>query len=202
MVRSAICLARRVGTRGASLVNFNKLKKALHKWVHEAVAHLASGPEPDTTQDLRRWQRDTDGVVRDRERMTRVWRHAQLEALQQLPSWRAVAQALQDNGRLRAQLNQLVGTVQGSSLLEAERVGRIVLPLPDEVEDLEAVFTRRYERLDRFLAAKDIEYAVVWPLTRAPAFSRYGAYVRIVGDDPAVPRPVQKQCSPLRGCVV
>jgi len=97
--------------------------------------------------------------------MTRVWRHAQLEALQQLPSWRAVEQALQDNGRLRAHLNQLVGTVQGSGLLEAKWVGRIVLPLPDEVDDLEAVFTRRYERLDRFLAAKDIEYAVVWPLT-------------------------------------
>jgi hypothetical protein len=147
------------------LANFNKLKRALHKWVQEAVAQLASGPEPDTTQDLRRWQRDTDGVVRDRERMTQVWRHAQLKALQQLPSWRAVEQALQDNGRLRVQVNQLVGTIQGSNLLEAERVGRIVLPLPDEVDDLEAVFARRYERLGRFLAAKDIEYAVVWPLT-------------------------------------
>lgn len=147
------------------MANFNKLERALHKWVHEAVAHLASGPEPDITQDLRRWQRDTDGVVRDRERMARVWRHSELEALQQLPSWRAVEQALQANARLRAHLNQLVGSVQGSSLFEAERVGRIVLPLPDEVGDLETVFTRRYERLDRFLAAKDIEHVVVWPLT-------------------------------------
>jgi hypothetical protein len=49
MVRSAICLARRVGHKGAGLANFNKLERALHKWVHEAVAHLASGPEPDTT---------------------------------------------------------------------------------------------------------------------------------------------------------
>jgi Apea-like HEPN len=151
-------------TRGVGLAKFKRLERALREWVHDAVARLVSGPEPDITQDLRRWQRDTDGVVRDRERTARVWRHSELEAVQQLPSWRAVEKALQDNGRLRAQVNQLVGTAQGSSLLEVERLGRIVLPLPDEISDLEDVFTRRYERLDRFLAAHEIEHAAVWPI--------------------------------------
>ena len=36
-------------------------------------------------------------------------------------------------------------------------------------------------------------------VSRAPAFSRYEAYVRIVVDDPAAPLLAQKQCSPLRG---
>jgi hypothetical protein len=99
------------------MAHFNKLKRALRRWVHEAVAHLASGPEPDTTHDVPRWQRDSDGVFRDRERLVRVWSHSELESLQQLPSWRVVEQALQDDNRLRAQLNQLVGTAHGSRRL-------------------------------------------------------------------------------------
>jgi hypothetical protein len=146
------------------MAEFNELKRALRRWVHEAVAHLTSGPEPDTTQDLRRWQRDSDGVFRERERRARIWSHSQLEGLQQLPSWQAVEQALQDDQRLRAQLNQLVGTAYGSSQLEVERVGRMALPLPDEIGDLNAVFKRRYGELDRFLAAQEIEHVIVWSL--------------------------------------
>jgi len=146
------------------MAEFNELKRALRRWVHEAVAHLTSGPEPDTTQDLRRWQRDSDGVFRERERWVRIWSHSQLEGLQQLPSWQAVEQALQDDQRLRAQLNQLVGTAYGSSQLEVERVGRMALPIPDEIGDLNAVFKRRYGELDRFLAAQEIEHVIVWSL--------------------------------------
>ena len=104
------------------MAQFNKLKRALRRWVHEAVAHLASGPEPDTTHDVRRWQRDSDGVFRDRERLVRVWSHSELEASQQLPSWRSVEQVLQDDDRLRPQLNQLVGTAHGSRQLEAKLI--------------------------------------------------------------------------------
>jgi hypothetical protein len=95
----------------------------------------------------------------------RVWPHAELEALQQLPSWEGVEQALHDDDRLRAHLNQLVGTVHGASQFDAETAGRCILPLPDEAGDLEAVFARRYQRLDHFLAAREIEYVVVWPLS-------------------------------------
>jgi hypothetical protein len=70
------------------VVHFDKLERALREWVFEAVARLSSGPEPDTSYDLRRWQRDTDGIFRERERLVAVWRHTERKALQGLPSWR------------------------------------------------------------------------------------------------------------------
>ena len=146
------------------MANFDKLEQALREWLSEAVAHLSGGSEPDVFRGLRRWQRDSDGVFRHRERSTRVWRDAELEAVQRMPSWRAVEQALIDDERLRAQLDQQVGTAQGGAHFDAEMVARQVLPLPDEVGDLGAVFARRYGELDRFLAAQEIEHVVVWPL--------------------------------------
>jgi hypothetical protein len=147
-----------------SVPNFRKLEQAMRAWVHEAIAVLSNGPEPDPYSDLRRWQRDTDGVFRERERLTTVWGHSQVEALQQLPTWNTVMQAFQEDERLRPQIGQLVGTAQGSSHFDAWTAGRIVLPQPDELDDLETAFLRRYERLDRFLAAQEIEHVVVWPL--------------------------------------
>jgi hypothetical protein len=136
----------------------------MRAWVREAASRLSEGSGPDISPGRRRWQRDGDGVLRVRERPVRVWRHAEVEALRQLPSWRAVEQALQEDDRLRAQLDQSVGTAQGSSLFDAELAARIVLPSPDEAGDLEGAFERKYGGLDRFLAADAIEYAVVWPL--------------------------------------
>jgi hypothetical protein len=71
---------------------------------------------------------------------------------------------MQEDDRLRAQWDQPVGTIQGIRSFDAELASGIVLPLPDEVEDLERAFEQRYGGLDRFLAADEIDYAVVWPL--------------------------------------
>jgi hypothetical protein len=146
------------------VANFHELERALREWVHEAAAQLSSGPGPEVSTDLRGWQRDSDGIFRDRERPVRVWRHSELETLHELPSWHAVEQALQDDDRLRAQLDQLVGTAQGGRRFDAKTAGRLVLPLPDEVGDLEGAFERHYASLDGFLAAQELKYVVVWPL--------------------------------------
>jgi len=146
------------------VANFPELEQAMRAWVREAAVRLFDGSEPDISPGLRRWQRDSDGILRQRERPVRVWRHAEAEAVRQLPSWRAVEQAFQKDDRLRAQLDQLVGTAQGSRTFDAELAAQIVLPLPDEVGNLEDTFEQRYGDLDGFLAANEIEYAVIWPL--------------------------------------
>jgi hypothetical protein len=120
-------------------------------------------PEIRISTDPPRWQRDSDGVFRKRERSARLW-YLETEALQELPSWWAVEQVLQGDDRLRAQLDRLVGTIQEGSQLSREVLSRHVLPLPDEVSDLDGAFARRYGELDHFLAADETEYLVVWPL--------------------------------------
>lgn len=146
------------------MANFPDLEQTMRAWVREAAARLSGDSEPDISRGLRRWQRDSDGILRQRERPVRVWRHAEVEAVRQLPSWRAVEQVFQEDDRLRAQWNQLVGTAQGSRTFDAELAAQIVLPLPDEIGDLREAFERKYGELDRFLAANEIEYAVIWPL--------------------------------------
>jgi acyl-CoA reductase-like NAD-dependent aldehyde dehydrogenase len=81
--------------------------------------------------------------------------------------------------------------------------GSVVNKLPTDFYDKGAIYASTY--LEPVGVVGEI-IPFNWPPVhtggnRAPAFSRYGAYVRIVADDPG-PRPVQKQCSPLRGCVV
>jgi hypothetical protein len=145
------------------MANFDHLEQAMRGWVHDAIEYL-SHTEPDLSPGLARWQRDSDGMFRKRERLVRVWQHSALEAAQQLPNWRAVERALQEDNRLKAQLDQLVGTAEGGRRFDAEIAGRLVLPLPDEVSDLDVAFARRYGNLDGFLAADEIQSVVVWPL--------------------------------------
>jgi hypothetical protein len=147
------------------VAQFKQLEQALHEWAREAVASLANGPEPDVRLGLPRWQRDTDGVFRKYERPIRVWPHAEAQATwRQLSTWSAVEQALQEDDRLRGQLDQWIGTAEGGGHFDADMAALAVLPLPDEVGDLETTFARRYGELDRFLAAQEIEYLVIWPL--------------------------------------
>jgi hypothetical protein len=93
-----------------------------------------------------------------------MWPHAETEAVRQLPTWHAV-EVFQEDDRLRGQYEQLVGTAQGSRRFDGELAAQMVLPFPDEVNDLESVFARKYGDLDRFLSADDIGYVVVWPLS-------------------------------------
>jgi hypothetical protein len=146
------------------MAHFERLERALREWVTEAVARLSDGPQVHISSTLPRWQRDTDGVFRKAERPVRLWHPDQVETLRQLASWRVVEQVLQEDDRLRVQLNQLVGTIQGGSQLSGEMMSRHALPLPDEVDDLAGAFARRYGELDHFLAADEIEYLVIWPL--------------------------------------
>jgi hypothetical protein len=145
------------------MANFDHLEQAMRGWVRDAIEYL-SHTEPDLSPGLARWQRDSDGMFRKRERLVPVWQHRDLEGVQQLPSWRAVERALQEDDRLKAHLDQLVGTAEGGRRFDAEIAGRLVLPLPDEVSDLDVAFAERYGNLDGFLAADEIQSVVVWPL--------------------------------------
>lgn len=143
---------------------FLDLRQAMWEWVREAVATLSAGPEPDVSQDLRRWQRDEDGVFRDAERSVPVWNREAVAAAMRLPSWRVVEETFRRNDRLRVQVDTLVGTLRGRSRFETEIAGQLVLPRPGETGDLEEAFAQRYRRLDAFLAAEEFELLEVWPL--------------------------------------
>jgi hypothetical protein len=75
-----------------------------------------------------------------------------------------------------------------ASRFDADIAGRCVLPSPDEAADVNAAFARRYERLDRFLAAREFVYLVVWPLpgltsTRFPIELEPGIELDAMSDD-------------------
>jgi hypothetical protein len=67
------------------VATFPELEQTMRVWVGEAAARLSEGPEPDISPGLRRWQRDSDGSLRERERPVRVWRHAEVEAVRLVP---------------------------------------------------------------------------------------------------------------------
>jgi hypothetical protein len=145
--------------------HFHALEQALRAWVQEAVAHLPSDAQPDLAAGgLPIWRRDKDGIFRSSKRLANVWNDAELAALIALPTWPAVETALQNDDRLRTHLNQLVGTFHGVSNYDAEEFGRRVLPTPDDGNDLDAAFIRRYSWLERFLVAEEVRYVAVWPL--------------------------------------
>jgi hypothetical protein len=145
------------------MASFERLEQTMHAWILEATAFLAQR-ETESTTTLRQWQRDPDGVFRDIERPIQVWSYTDVEATRGLSSWQAVEAALLQDERLRSQMDTLVGTAFGASRLDADRACRSVLPLPSELGDVEAAFARRYGRLDRLLAATEIEQTVVWPI--------------------------------------
>lgn len=152
-------------TKGKAL-NFPDLEGALRVWVEEAVAVLNHLTWVETSREPRRWLRDEDGVFRDRERERSVWPNDEIQALRQLSRWGVVEETLRSDERARAHLDQLVGTcVGGGRRFDAWTAGRSVLPLPCEVPELDRVFAERYAALDRYLAADELEYVTVWPLT-------------------------------------
>jgi hypothetical protein len=55
-------------------------------------------------------------------------------------------------------------TPHGGRRVEAETIGRITLPRPGEVGQVDEAFERRYAELEAFLAADEIEYTVIWLL--------------------------------------
>lgn len=146
------------------MAEFPELERTLRAWVLEAVQRLLGSAGPEESYDLRRWRRDSDGIYRNRERVMPVWRHAEIEALWDLPSWAEVERTVQEDPRLEEQVGQLVGSDQGGRLLEMQTLGRHVLPLPGEMSDVEGFFSRRFSELDGVLGTQELEYKVVWPL--------------------------------------
>jgi hypothetical protein len=143
---------------------FPNLRQAMLAWARDAVAALSAGPEPDEWRDLRRWQRDEDGIFRNTERTAPLWNRSAVAEAMQLRSWRAVKEAFQTNDRLRVQVDTLVGTSRSRGRFEVETAGKLVLPRPNEVNDLEDAFGRRYTKLETYLAAREFELAEVWPI--------------------------------------
>jgi hypothetical protein len=147
------------------MTEFPELQEALSKWVSEASTRLsAEGDACYSTTDHGHWQRDSDGVFRDIERVVELWDRQSVNNLFDLPSWAGVLDVIRGDDRLNRQLDTLVGTTQGSHRFETTGIGRRVLPRPNELGQLTETFERRYAELENFLAADEIEYTVIWPL--------------------------------------
>ena len=147
------------------MAEFPELKDALRAWINDAINRLShDNAAQDYTTYLGHWQRDSDGVVRFAERPIVVWDRVAVSNLLDLPSWAVVLDVFHLDSRLSDQVNTFVGTAQGGRRIEPEDIGRRVLPRPDELGQAVEIFEARYEELERFLAANEIEYAAIWPL--------------------------------------
>jgi len=147
------------------MAEFPELKDALRAWVNDAIDRLSNdNAAQDYTTDLGHWQRDSDGVFRFAERPIVVWDRMAVNNLFDLPSWAAVLDLLHGDSRLSDQMDTLVGTAHGGHHIEPESIGRRVMPRPDELAHAAESFEARYEEIERFLAAHEIEYAAIWPL--------------------------------------
>jgi hypothetical protein len=145
------------------MTEFPALERALRAWVREALSHLADGSGPELVHGFPRWQHDSDGVFRLHEEV-RVWPSNEVQGLFQLPLWPDVTSALQSDDRLRDHLGKLVGTEGMQTVFDVKATAQHVLPPPDEAEEAERAFQQRYDEVDRFLAASEIEYTTVWPI--------------------------------------
>src|SRR5258708_1361176 len=114
---------------------FPELKHALSEWVNDAISRLStdSGARYRAT-DVSHWQRDSDGIFRDTERLVEIWDRIPVDSLFNLPTWAAVLDVIHADDRLERQVDTLVGTTQGSHRLETTSLGRLVLPRPNELD--------------------------------------------------------------------
>jgi hypothetical protein len=147
------------------VTEFPGLKEALHAWANEAISRLSADDDSvDSWTDFGRWRRGPDGIFRDIDREVEVWNRKLVANQLDLPQWHAVLSVLQSDARLARRVDTFVGTAHGGRRLETDIIGRITLPRPDEVSQLDDAFERRYSEFEAFLAADEIEYTVIWPL--------------------------------------
>lgn len=147
------------------MAEFPEPKNELRNWVNQAIGRLrAVGNPRDYTTDLGHWQRDSDGVFRDAERIVEIWNRTSVNSLFDLPSWSAILDIIHADDRLNGQVDTIVGTSLSSHRFETISIGRYVLPRPSELAHFTEAFEKRYEELERFLAANEFEYTVIWPL--------------------------------------
>ena len=147
------------------VAEFPELKDALRTWANEALDQLSrnSGARYYTT-DNGRWQRDSVGVYRYAERSIVVWGHNAVMDLFALASWEAVQEVLHTDDRLKDQIDTFVTTVNGGRTVSATTIGQRVLAPPNELAHAAEIFETRYEELDTYLAADEVEYAEIWTL--------------------------------------
>jgi hypothetical protein len=144
---------------------FPVLRDALRIWADDAIDQLSHDDTArDQTTDLDHWQRDSDGIFRYTERVIEVWDRRAVDALLDVPSWTAVLDVVHKDSRLSSQVDVFVGTTHGGRHIAATTIGRRILPRPNELAQAAAIFEARYEELETFLAADEIEYLAIWPL--------------------------------------
>jgi Apea-like HEPN len=145
---------------------FPQLKAALFDWVRDAVNALATdGSARYETTDLGHWKRDSDGIFRYADRPVVVWEHQAISDLFELPSWQAVLEVIHGDDRINRQVDTFVGALgHGGRHVDAGTLGWRFLPLPGELDRLAEAFEDRYTQLEAFLAADEVEYALIWPM--------------------------------------
>jgi hypothetical protein len=147
------------------MAKFPALKEALRRWALEVVAGLAD----DRTAryvgiGLPQWGCDPDGIFRDIARPMDGWDYRNLERFKHLASWPGVIRELHDNDQLSRQIDTLVGTAQGGLRLEAFNIAVQVLPGPDELNRTDEAFEDRYDQLEAFLTANELNFKAIWPV--------------------------------------
>ena len=105
------------------MAEFPEPKNELRNWVNQAIGRLrAVGNPRDYTTDLGHWQRDSDGVFRDAERIVEIWNRTSVNSLFDLPSWSAILDIIHADDRLNGQVDTIVGTSLSSHRFE--KIGR------------------------------------------------------------------------------
>jgi hypothetical protein len=146
-------------------VEFPDYKAALRAWVEEAIPELERLPNGIITSSaVRRWGCDNDGIFRSRERPVKIWNLGYRDRLQELSTWATVVAAVQANHRIGGQLDDLVGTAQSATRIEAISAGLCVLPFPDDLSRLNEAFEEGYADLETYLCAEELDSVVIWPL--------------------------------------
>jgi hypothetical protein len=141
------------------------LEAALSAWVQDSLQQVLNDVQATRiSPGLLMWRRDSDGLLRRRNRDEVVWARDAIEQAQKLPSWARVLEVIQAEPTISAQLDLLVGTTQGGFRVEANSLMAYCLPNPNEISDLESVFAQRYRQLENYLTAKEFEYSTIWPL--------------------------------------
>jgi len=147
------------------MAEFPELKEALRKWTVEVVASLA---DDRTARHVGigwpQWGCDPDGIFRDIARPMGGWDYRNLDRFKYLASWPSVIKVLLDDDQLSRQIDTLVGTAQGGLRLEAFNIAVQVLPGPDELSRVDEAFEDRYDQLEAFLTANELDFKAIWPV--------------------------------------
>lgn len=152
----------------------SNLYQAVRDYVQAAMSLLAEacheGP-PRVIFGLDEWKRDPDNIFRLRDREEPFWVQcieANRDRLHELNEYRRVVAALRTIPHISQQLENLVGTVQGSQRIEVHHVADyVVWRMPQSTGELrfrESQFDHLFNRFEADLNRTSLAYVVVAPL--------------------------------------